>query len=234
MGKLSKRAKIWLIIGCTVGVMATAAGIIIGAMAINGVLFEEEGPYLPSGSGGGVYKPVIYLYPQEKTEATVKLGAPEKITVSYPQYTDGWKVLAEPSGKLTDLDTGRELYSLYWEGEDTNHEVTNEGFIVEGKDAGKFLEEKLAILGLNEKEAEEFIIYWLPKMQENEYNYVRFASADEIEKYMPLEVIPQPDTTIRILMVLRKIDEPINIVEQKLGPTPERNGFTVVEWGGNL
>ena len=30
--------------------------------------------------------------------------------------------------------------------------------------------EKLAQLGLNEREAEEFIIYWLPKMQNNPYS----------------------------------------------------------------
>ena len=41
-------------------------------------------------------------------------------------------------------------------------------------------EEKLAILGLNEREAEEFIIYWLPKLESNKYNYIRFATEEEI------------------------------------------------------
>lgn len=30
-------------------------------------------------------------------------------------------------------------------------------------------EEKLEILGLNYKETEEFIVYWLPKLEQNEY-----------------------------------------------------------------
>lgn len=33
-------------------------------------------------------KPIIYLYPQETTEITVKLGNPEKITCSYPKILD--------------------------------------------------------------------------------------------------------------------------------------------------
>ena len=37
-----------------------------------------------------------------------------------------------------------------------------EGFIVKGKDTITFLKEKLAQLGLNEREANEFIIYSLP------------------------------------------------------------------------
>lgn len=52
------------------------------------------------------------------------------------------------------------------------------------------MEEKLAILGLNDREAEEFIIYWLPKLQENEYNYTIFASMDEINENMPLGIFP--------------------------------------------
>ena len=45
------------------------------------------------------------------------------------------------------------------------------GFVVEGKDTIKFLEEKLKQLGLTDKEADEFIIYWLPKLENNKYNY---------------------------------------------------------------
>lgn len=48
---------------------------------------------------------------------------------------------------------------------------------------------------------------------------------------MPLEVMPQPDSIIRILMTFAALDKPIDITPQKLS-TPERTGFTVVEWGG--
>ena len=36
------------------------------------------------------------------------------------------------------------------------------------------------MLGLNDREAEEFIVYWLPKLEENKYNLIRFETAEEI------------------------------------------------------
>lgn len=181
---------------------------------------------------GMAYKPIIYLYPTKDTNVEVRLGNKENITVSYPKYIDGWNVLAKPSGELTDLKTNRELYALYYE--NTNSvcfEVTKDGFVIKGTDSATFLEEKLKLLGLNEREAEEFIIYWLPVLESNKYNYIRFATNEEINKNMPLEITPKPDSIIRVLMTFKGLEEPINVNEQKIIP-PAREKFTVVEWGG--
>lgn len=177
------------------------------------------------------YKPMIYLYPQEETNVTVKLGNPYYLTTTYPKYNDSWNVIAEPDGTLK--TNNREYYGLFWEG--TNHQakVKEDGFIVEGKDVEHFLEEKLDILGLTNKEANEFIIYWLPKLENNKYNYIRFETIEEVNEYMPLEITPNPDTIIRVLMDYKPLDKPINITEQKLTKT-SRIGFSVVEWGGSL
>ena len=181
------------------------------------------------------YKPVIYLYPTEETKISVKLGAKEKLLVSYPTYIDGWKVLATPDGKLTDLQTGRKLYSLYYEADNTvANGVREEGFVVKGSDTISFLEEKLAKLGLSDTEAEEFIVYWLPQMQNNAYNYIYFAVGDEVAKNMPLDVSPAPATSIRINMEWKALTAPISVKEQKLPKTPARKGFTLVEWGGTI
>ena len=178
-----------------------------------------------------IKKPLIYLYPEQETDVTVELGQPDKISTSYPKYESGWRVKAAPNGDLVDLRSGRELYGLYWEGDSVGFGMTDEGFVVRGEDTAAFLEEKLAILGLTDREAEEFIVYWLPKMEKNKFNYIRFATKKEIEEYMPLKVTPTPDTTIRVAMGAKALDEPIEIKEQKL-ESGMRKGFTVVEWGG--
>ncbi len=177
-------------------------------------------------------KPIIYLYPNEDIELTVKLTNADKITCSYPEYTDGWEILAKTTGELVDLETGRNLYALYYESESLNNfTIQEDGFVVKSSDVIKFLEEKLAILGLTEREAEEFIIYWLPRLQENEYNYIRFATAEEINQNMPLEFSVEPDSLIRVLMTYKKLDSEIEVQEQVL-ETPIRTGFVAVEWGG--
>ena len=177
-------------------------------------------------------KPVIYLYPEKEMDVIVKLGHIEDVTTIYPKYNDGWRVLAKPNGTLIDKSTGRSLYSLYWEGKNYPSSVTNEGFVIKGEDTASFLEEKLEILGLNEREAEEFIIYWLPQMEHNKYNYIKFTERSVIDKYMPLEITPKPDTLIRITMEFKPLTEKINVKEQKLEKV-ERKGFTAVEWGGS-
>ena len=46
---------------------------------------------------------------------------------------------------------------------------------------------------------------------------------------MPLEINPNPDSIIRIMMTFKGLDNPIDVKEQEL-VTPERNGFVAVEW----
>lgn len=192
--------------------------------------FILEWLYLLSNSV--VYKPIIYLYPKEDSQLSVNLGYKDKITVSYPKYISGWNVLAKPNGDLIDLNTGNNLYSLYYESDAVyNFKVEKDGFIVKGEDIATFLEDKLSILGLSDREKEEFIIYWLPILQKNKYNYIRFATQEEINYNMPLQIGPAPDTLIRVLMTYKGLNKPIKVEEQKL-EAPTRNGFVAVEWGG--
>lgn len=176
-------------------------------------------------------KPIIYIYPETEMNVTVKVKNEDKLICTYPKYEDGWQVIANPDGTLKDIKTDRELYSLYWEGENTTKPNYKEGFVIKGEDTIEFFEEKLEILGLNEKEAEEFIVYWLPQMEKNNYNYIRFETIDEINENMPLEITPEPETLIRINMEFKPLLFPIKVEEQQLKQV-ERQGYTVVEWGG--
>jgi len=179
------------------------------------------------------YKPIIYLYPKEIMNVTVELGYPGNTIHTYPKYNEPWQVQAEPNGDLTDLKNGRHYYALYWEGKNTvSASDITEGFVVAGKDTISFLEKKLDQLGLTEREAEEFIVYWLPKLESAPYNLIRFQTLAEQNKNMPLKITPAPQTLIRVMMEYRSLDKKIEITEQKLPIKPERTGFTVVEWGG--
>ncbi|MGN0578408.1 MAG: hypothetical protein ACI4J4_07300, partial [Ruminiclostridium sp.] len=120
---------------------------------------------------GDYAKPVIYLYPEEEAEVSVSLDFTYggELTCTYPEYKDGWQVTAEPDGTLYDRN-GDEYYCLYWEADGNAIFDNSKGFCVKGEDTAKFLREKLMYIGLTAREANEFIIYWLPKMQDNEYN----------------------------------------------------------------
>ena len=178
------------------------------------------------------FKPIIYLYPEETSEVSVKLWKSENLLHTYPKYVDWWKVIANPDWILIDTTNNRNLYALYWEWIIDEPSEINEWFVVKWEDTISFLEEKLATLWLNEREAEEFIVYWLPQMEGNEWNLIRFETKAEQDENMPLNITPTPGTVIRVMIDWKAINEPIDIPEQQL-TTPERSWFTVVEWWGS-
>lgn len=174
-------------------------------------------------------KPVIYLYPEVETEVTVTVDCDGALTCTYPAYEDGWTVTAAPDGTLT--DTSGQLYSyLYWEGTSQGEFSFSEGFCVRGSDTGVFLEEALSALGLTRREANEFIVYWLPQMEGNAYNLISFQGSAYTEQ-VRLTISPEPDGVVRVFMAWKALDSPVDIPPQQL-PAFTRTGFTVVEWGG--
>ncbi len=178
---------------------------------------------------GVAYKPVIYLYPEKETKVSVNLDLNGGLTCTYPAYKDGWNVTAYPDGTLLD-EKGQSYNYLYWEGETYAQYDLSKGFCVKGKDTAAFLEDTLTRLGLNRKEANEFIVYWLPIMQENSYNIISFQT-DSYTDAAKLKINPAPDTLIRVFMAWQATEAYVDLEEQQL-TAPERTGFTVVEWGG--
>lgn len=175
-------------------------------------------------------KPVIYLYPEEETRVSVTLDYDGQFTSTYPSYKDGWTVDAAPDGTLTDPDTGRQYYCLFWEGVTEVEYDFSTGFCVAGADTAVFLEGALADLGLTEKEANEFIIYWLPRMEHNPYNLISFQTTAYTDS-AKLTIDPAPDTLIRVFMAWQGVEEQVEVPPQTL-TAPQRSGFTAVEWGG--
>lgn len=177
------------------------------------------------------YKPVIYLYPNETRTVSVKLTLDGDLTCTYPTYNNGWTVTASPDGTLTDAN-GQTYNYLYWEGETFAQYDMTKGFCIKGEDTAAFLEEALTLLGLTRREANEFIVYWLPLMQENPYNVISFQT-ELYTNASKLEVTPAPDTLIRVFMAYKPSDIDIPLEAQTL-TAPKREGFTVVEWGGTM
>ena len=174
-------------------------------------------------------KPVIYLYPETETPVTVELDFDGDLSCSYPAYHGGWAVTAAPDGTLTDA-AGQTYSYLYWEGLGRGAWDFSKGFCVRGADTAAFLEEALAKLGLNRREANEFIVYWLPRMEDNAWNLIAFQGAAYTD-HARLTVSPAPDTVLRVFMAWQALEEPVDIEPQTL-TAPERTGFTLVEWGG--
>lgn len=177
-------------------------------------------------------KPVIYLYPEKKSEISVKVNPIGGFSKTEPIYPDdGWSVIADTNGKLTSLDDGQKYPYLFWEGRGGIFSESDTGFVVAREDVEQFLNEKLKLLGLNKTESKDFMEFWLPKMQNAPYYKITFLGNQVMDYLAPLDISPRPDSVIRILMDFKELAKPINIKPQIIR-TPTRHGFTVVEWGG--
>lgn len=178
--------------------------------------------------------PVIYLYPQTRTEVNVRLSLKGNLTSTFPAYDKarGWTVTASPDGTLTDKN-GNKYPFLYWEAGLVMKPDLRYGYCVKGEDTKEFLDMALKQLGLSDAEAGDFTGYWLPQMEGNRYNVITFQTT-AYEKAASMNISPKPDTVIRVNMLWYSSDSFVDIKPQdltSLNPR-ERKGFTVVEWGG--
>lgn len=180
----------------------------------------------------GVAKPIIYFYPETEMDLSVSLDFNGRLTHTYPKYPPGgWKVHVQEDGTIVD-GKGQEYYSLYWEGKNHQPFHITEGAAVKGDQTVEFLETSLAQLGLNRREANEFIIYWLPHLESSPYNLIHFSTT-EYEEMAKLRISPEPETVIRVMMVFQPMDTLRSVKSQDLSKLgKKRKGFTVVEWGG--
>lgn len=178
-----------------------------------------------------VAKPIIYLYPETPTVCSVNIETKGEFTCTYPQYkANGWEnFTAYPNGNLIFPD-GKEYYALFWEGIKDVEWDFSKGFCVPGDDTEQFLEWALLEQGLSQREANEFIIYWLPLMQDNAYNVISFQSKNYTDAFS-LNINPAPDSVLRVFMAYYPSETMMEIPEQSFEKFV-REGFTVVEWGG--
>ena len=176
-------------------------------------------------------KPVIYLYPETEQEISVKVRPLGGITVSDPEYGEGWHVLAKPSGELKEINTGKIYPYLFWESNGESYLQPKEGFVIEQKEVRNFLIDKLSLYAFNEKEINDFLEFWLPRMRDYPYYFITFLETEAMDRLVPLEVDPKPDTVIRILMDFSPLEKLMDVEKLEINPQ-KREGYTLMEWGG--
>ena len=135
-----------------------------------------------------------------------------------------------PDGTLINAADGKEYSYLFWEGtSNIDYDLTH-GYVVKGADTAAFLQSTLSRIGLLPREYNEFIVYWLPYMEQNPFNLITFQT-EAYTANAQLTIVPKPDSVLRVFMAFRALDAWMD-VEAPVLPQFERTGFTVVEWGG--
>lgn len=208
-------------------------------------------------------KPAIYLYPLKTTEICVYIEPRGTLSIDIPKYNPekGWRVLAEPNGCLTDLqpnlttkesiekytnkfgleyvsksqNSGKYPY-LYWESiREEDYAYNPKGWLIKSNEVKEFLNNKSEEIGFNEQEKDDFVSYWVYKIDETDKPFYKlsFFFTNEFDIEHPMNITPKPDSIYRVMLQVEAFNE-----EPELSIQPQeierinREKFFVLEWGG--
>lgn len=178
-------------------------------------------------------KPVIYLYPEKPTQLTVKVNPSGGFTFTNPKYNNGWKVLAYPNGRVTNLADGKTYPYLFWEGVGLNFPLSDDGWVVSPKELSEFFNSQLPKLGLKGREIVDFKDYWVKRLAEAPYYRLNFLKQEQFNEIAPLSFEGnQPVSFIRVFMTAKPLTKAEPSRPQDLPAPQPRVGFTLAEWGG--
>jgi len=176
----------------------------------------------------GARKPAIYLYPEEDSFVNIKLKVRGMITKDIPEYNDGWNVFVTKEGLID-----KKYDYLFYEALLFKVKLSESGWVVKYENLNQWFKDNLEKLGLNEKEKNQFIEYWLKELPGANYYEIRLVDKKFLDENMALNISPKPDTEIRLLFSFKPLQKEVTLEEPEI-VIPKRNGFTVVEWGGIL
>ena len=214
--------------------------------------------YINSNSDEAV-KPIIYIYNNTNNKnlqlsLTLDNIADKDSLVLYPladKYTDidndsinlVWNITTNEDNTITASDN-KEYSYIFWEALGNTEKYNFDdgvGYCVKGENTENFLKETLSNIGLTPKEYNEFIVYWLPLMQNNEYNLIKFYGLDKNDIYNEdYTLTVKEDNNIinnqlRVFMIWKSSDSEITLEPQNFTNVEfdRYNGTAIVEWGGS-
>jgi len=173
-------------------------------------------------------KPNIYIYPETDTNIEIYLDFPRGgyITESLPSYDDGWKINVSSEGRINGT-----YECLYYEFNAPDLCQYDYGWVVERENLEKFFRQNMEAYGFNDKEIDDFIDYWVPKLNKFK-RYIIFPQLNEdISRVIQIRCSREIDTLFRLYYAIMGTNFiGVEITPPEIYPF-ERNGFTIVEWG---
>ena len=203
-------------------ILFLAIGLIVGVLILSSGLFQKI-------FWVKIAKPVIYLYPETTQTVTISLETDGDIFVSDPQIKgNSWTVMANPSGDI--VYEGEHYPYLFYESLTAQKFNLDEGWVIPRSDMTPWFGDYLPKFGLNEAETSDFVEYWGVNLPDSEYYLISLINVPSLERATKLVIEPEPDTLIRVILLIKPLDAPVEIPEPEID-TPERKGFVAVEWG---
>lgn len=175
-----------------------------------------------------VYKPNIYIYPDEKIDLSVKLNFPMggKILTSIPEYGAGWNVVVDTSGLINNTYT-----FLFYESTQPDVWQRNYGWIIQNDKLESFFRQNMADYGFNGIEISDFIEYWIPRLNDYPLYSVYPQTKSIIDDVIQFDFSKQPENILRLFYVIKGQNQLQDKLDEPTIDSFARKGYFVTEWG---
>ena len=174
------------------------------------------------------YKPNIYIYPTTQLNLNVQISFPMggEIITSIPDYGKGWNITVDTNGLIDN-----KYRFLFYESIQPNVWQREQGWIIKKDNLESFFRANMAEYGFKGMEIEDFIEYWIPLLDKNEFYLIYPQTKNILYKVISLDVSIQPDNMLRLHYLIKGTNNNnINLA----APTIEgfkRDGYYITEWG---
>jgi hypothetical protein len=106
----------------------------------------------------------------------------------------------------------------------------SEGWVVKQEALSLFFISNLEAYGFNGPEIQDFLDYWIPRMNTAPYYAVYPQHTADVNFAVKLRISQRPDSCLRLFYVVDEVQAYFSLPEPEI-PEFKRKGFTVSEWG---
>ncbi|MBK8805626.1 MAG: hypothetical protein IPO21_02805 [Bacteroidales bacterium] len=175
-----------------------------------------------------VKKPNIYIYPSEQIDLTVKLNFPMggKVVASIPDYGKGWNITVDTSGMINNT------YSfLFYESKQPDIWQRSYGWNVQTDKLESFFRQNMTDYGFKGREIEDFIEYWIPRLNDYTSYSIYPQTQSLIEEVIQLDFSKQPENILRLFYVVEGSNQLKDNLTIPTIDSFKREGYFATEWG---
>ncbi len=175
-----------------------------------------------------VYKPNIYIYPKQEMNLDVKISFPQggKIINSIPEYNGGWNVNVDDKGKIES-----KYDYLFYESDQPNIWQYKSGWVIEKAKLSQFFNSNMAAYGFNQKEINDFVEYWIPRLKTFKFYKIYPQEKKWIDEVIQIDYSTKPDNLLRLFYVIEGTDDIVSIGLHTSIAKFNRTDFYITEWG---
>lgn len=175
----------------------------------------------------------LYLYTAEPTQVSIKVNNARVVSSSVPYEQEGFTVVAHPNGQLIRRD-GQQVSRIDYDYVTANVSPPTRGYVVSDNDLSSMLWWYATNLGLNNRETEDFVAFWLEKLPKSQYYFMGHYNQAAVKQQLDLTISPTPDTLLQVIMYFKPLSNPILVEAPSFAPIMPRIGFVAVDFSGRI